>query len=363
MKNILKALGIMLLLLIAFVLYITATTGFYRSIDNTYTGAIQSVDIAGAEDFAIDRAAGFLIISSDDRAARRDGDQVPGALYFMGLDTASSGPIRLEIDKEIELYPHGISMIRIDSHTHRLLVVNHVSSSDAAVSALDPAAVHSIEEFILRDTALIYVESHIDAAIFSPNDVVAVDETAFYYTNDHGSKTALGLQLEDFVGLKRSNVGYYDGSTYTIVAEEIAYANGINYDSERSLLYVASPRGFHVKVYEVKPDGRLDHQANLPCHSGVDNIELDASGRLWIGCHPKLLSFTLYAEGQSEYAPSELLVIDYNTEQDYRVRSVYVSDGHDMSGATTAVPYKDKVYVGNVMDDHFIILDKSALDL
>ena len=32
-----------------------------------------------------------------------------------------------------------------------------------------------------------------------------------------------------------------------------------------------------------------------------------------------------------------------------------------MSAATTAIPYEGKVYVGNVMDDHFIILNQAEL--
>jgi len=163
------------------------------------------------------------------------------------------------------------------------------------------------------------------------------------------------------MGLRRSNVVYSDGSNYGVVADKIAYANGINNDSQRKLLYVASPRDFLVKVYDCKQDGTLDFQADIDCNSGVDNIELDENGTLWIGSHPKLLAFTSYAAGSSEIAPSEIVTIDYHSQDEYEVVSIYENDGSHMSSSTVAIPYNNKIYLGNVMDDHFIILDQSAL--
>jgi len=93
----------------------------------------------------------------------------------------------------------------------------------------------------------------------------------------------------------------------------------------------------------------------------VDNIELDENGKLWIGSHPKLLSFTSYAAGGSEIAPSEIVTIAYHSQDQYEVESIYENDGSHMSASTVAIPYQGKVYVGNVMDDHFIVLDQSAM--
>ena len=124
---------------------------------------------------------------------------------------------------------------------------------------------------------------------------------------------------------------------------------------------MASPRDFLVKVYTRNPDGTLDHQTDIDCNSGVDNIELDINGTLWIGSHPKLLTFSAYSGGSKPLSPSEIITIDYKDTDQYEVQSIYESDGSDMSASTVALPHKDKVYMGNVMDDHFIILDRKAL--
>ncbi len=359
MKRILKIIGILLLIFVLYFVYDLSKTGTFRSIENSYQGQIESYDIPGAEDFAISYEDGFMIISSDDRAGRRDGKDYISGLYHM--DLASKAITPLITSRDMEIYPHGIHMLQLDSAKYRLLVINHITKSTEGVSSLDTEAEHSIEEFTLEGKTLRFIKSHKDDLVFSPNDVVAVDREKFYYSNDHGSKTSLGLQMEDLLGFKRSNVGYFDGQAYKIVAEDIAYANGINLDQKRDILYVASPRHHKVISYDINDDGTLDKIEDIPCDSGVDNIEIDESGKLWIGSHPKSLMTLPYFAGSNEYSPSEIVTIDYRGKGDYDVRSIYESDGKDMSASTVAIRYGDKIYVGNVMDDHFIALDVSGM--
>jgi len=369
MKTFLKILGVIILLIAGYVFYIFSSTGAFRSIQNTYPseGEISNYDLPGVEDIAISREDEFLILSSDHRAARRDGEAYVSGLYFMDLresDTIyqNAGTFILEVPEELRLYPHGISLLKIDSNTHRLLVVNHVSDSNDALGSADLNTVHSIEEFLLRNRRLTHIKTHIDEAILSPNDVAAVGEKGFYLSNDHGSTTHLGLLTEDYLGFKKANVVYYDGANYKKVAGDIAYANGVYYDQSRELVYVAAPREFAVKVYKKAANGDLSLEARIDCNSGVDNIELDEDGKIWIGSHPDLLTFAAYAAGDKKVSPSEIITIEYKSANDYQVNSIYVSDGSDMSASTTAVAYKDKVYLGNVMDDHFISLDRGLLN-
>ena len=88
------------------------------------------------------------------------------------------------------------------------------------------------------------------------------------------------------------------------------------------------------------------------------NIEFDQDGRLWIGAHPSLLHFASYAAGKREISPSEIVVIDYRAESDFEVSSIYLEDGTAMSAATVAVPVDDLIFLGNVMDNAFLILKK-----
>ncbi len=168
-----------------------------------------------------------------------------------------------------------------------------------------------IEIFTLEGTKLTHQKTLDNELIFSPNDIVFIDENRFYYTNDHKYKEGLNRLSEDYLGREISNVVYFDGQNYTEVANGIAYANGINFDAKRNLVFVASPRKFLVKVYQKNEDNSLTFIENIDCKTGVDNIEFDESNNLWIGSHPNLLHFAAYAKGKEEYSPSEIIKIDY----------------------------------------------------
>lgn len=242
--------------------------------------------------------------------------------------------------------PHGISMFKKDS-TYKVAAISHTASG------------HSIEIFTLKREKLIFEKSLTDASMVSPNDVVFIDENRFYFTNDHFYTEGFGRFMEDYVGYSASNVIYFDGENYTKVASRIAYANGINFDAKRNLLFVASPRKFLVKVYSRNPDGSLDFIEDIPCGTGVDNIEFDAQGNIWIGAHPNLLKFASYAKGKEEFSPSEIIKIIYRGKNDYTIETVYLEDGKAMSASTVAAPFGDLLITGNVMDDAFLILKRN----
>lgn len=198
--------------------------------------------------------------------------------------------------------------------------------------------------------------------MIQPNDLVMLDENRFYFTNDHGYTEGLARLAEEYMGLAVSNVVYFDGQNYREVAKGIAYANGINFDPERNLLFVASPRKFLVKVYTIREDGSLSFIENIPCGTGVDNIEFDEQGNIWIGAHPNLLRFNAYRKGKKEIAPSEIIKIAYRGKGDYSVKQIYVEEGQNMSGSTVAAIFGDLIFTGNVMDDEFLILKRNQTE-
>lgn len=335
-------------ILICYAFYIVYSSGFFRNITPYFDGeVVAKIAIPGAEDMQADLEAGFIIISSDDRASRRDGVKVQGHLYKMSLDSFELAPIQLTATFTKEFYPHGISMVRTSDSTHRIFAVNHVGRD------------HFIEVFDLNGDSLTHQETLSDPSMISPNDVVALGPNEFYFTNDHKYTGGIKRLAEDYLGLRLSNVIYFDGHHYAEVADGIAYANGINIDPERALLFVASPRDFLVKVYSRNADGSLTFIENILCGTGVDNIEFDTNGRLWIGSHPSLLHFSSYAAGKKEKSPSEIVVVDYQSESNYMVSSIYLEDGTEMSAATVAVLADDMIFFGNVMDEGFLILKKN----
>ncbi len=345
MKKVLIFLSIVIILFAALVLNILYSGGFFRKIISKNTDKIiQNLRISGAEDIAISRSDNFIIISSDDRASRRDGIPIQGGLYYVDLTAQPYSSRLLDFKFAKPFYPHGISLLKLDSG-YQLLVINHFDGK------------HTIERFLLNNGTLTHQETLKDKSLVSPNDIIADSPVSFYFTNDHHYQPGFMRILEDYLGLKKSGIVYFNGYTYSAVASGIAYANGINIDQERNLMFVASPRNFLLKVFKINSDKSLSFVEDIPTGTGVDNIEFDELGNLWIGCHPNLLTFASYSKGNSPISPSEIIKIDYKDKGHYELESVFVDDGQNISSSTVAVPHKEKVFVGTVMDDKVVILE------
>ncbi len=217
---------------------------------------------------------------------------------------------------------------------------------------------HSVESFLLEGKKLTHLKTIKGTNLISPNDLVMMSSEAFYYTNDHGNTSGFGVFGENYLGVKASNVGYFDGNSFRIVAEDIGYANGIQYDFEKNLLYVAASRGFLVRVFDVLLTGDLNLIEDIEVGTGVDNIELDETGKLWIGCHPNLMAFAGYASGENAIAPSEVITIEYNQGEKSVIESVWTDTGDTMSASSVAVPFGDFLFIGNVFDQKMLVLKK-----
>lgn len=335
------------LTLSGYVFHIFYSTGFFREINSQRPGEIlKSIDLPGVEDMQVSYIDSFLLLSSDDRAARRDGNPRRGDLYWIDLRDTALRPICLTTNLDIPFYPHGISMYPLGERNYRVFVINHGSE------------VESIELFDLIDTTLTYRKSLQDKSLIHPNDLVAIDAERFYFTNDHGYPRGWRRLAEDYLGLALSNVVYFDGLNWQEAANQISYANGINLDKKRNLLFVASPRYFLINVFHIESDQSLTWIENIDCQTGVDNIEFDQNGKLWIGCHPSLLTFSAYAKGKKDISPSEVITIEYRGKGDYTVETIFLDDGQLLSAATVASVFGNWLFLGNVMDDHFIVLNR-----
>lgn len=337
---------LLLIVLLIFVGRLLITTGFFRSIEPEFDGKILAkVDLPGAEDIMICNTDSIVLISSTNRIAHLTGAEEKGGLFMIDLKANIFDPIPLTETFNRPFAPHGISFFKKDS-VFIVMAINHAGQE------------HTIEVFELKDKFLKHIETLKHPSMTSPNDLVIIDENQFYFTNDHKYTKGFGRAVEEYLGLAVSNVVYYDSNKYCDVANGIAYANGINYDRNRELIYVASPRRFAVKVYSKQKDGSLSFIENIPCGTGVDNIELDRNGNLWIGSHPNLLRFIAYVAGKKDTSPSEIIKISYRDTGEYLVEKIYIEEGVEMSGSTVATTLGNLIFTGNAYDDNFLILER-----
>ena len=339
-----KILLLVLIALLGFVFYTFFSTGFFRTIENRFEGeVVKEIGLKGAEDIVVSNDGTFAIISATARKTFPPGEQELGGLYLMELTSGDFIIKHLTPDFELPFAPHGISMYRLDS-VYTIAVVNHTVDA------------HTIEFFELVNGDLTHVRTEKSSQFISPNDIVLLDEKRYYLTNDHGYEHGIGRLVEEYGNLAISNVLYFDGQKFSVAADGISFANGINFDPERNLLFVASPRRFLVKVFEVNSDNSLEFVEDIPCGTGVDNIEFDEEGNLWVGCHPDLLHFASYAKKKKDTSPSEIVKIAYRAKGDYTVTSVYENDGSQLSATSVAAPFNNLIFAGTVKDDKMLIL-------
>ncbi|MCF8258541.1 MAG: SMP-30/gluconolactonase/LRE family protein [Flavobacteriales bacterium] len=332
------------LILFAVVAYDMVSIGLLRTVENHFAGeTVKEIGLAGAEDITVSVTDSFAIISSTARGVYPPKETEKGGLYLMELKSGNFIVKHLTHDFQGPFAPHGISMFKHDS-TYTIAAINHTEHG------------HSIEFFTLVGEELTHTRTERSTALVSPNDLVLIDAQRFYVTNDHGYTEGIGKLLEEYGNLGVSNVMYFDGQQYTEVAKGIAYANGINLDNGRNLLFVASPRRFRVKVYQRAEDGQLTFVEDIHCGTGVDNIEFDTEGNLWCGGHPKLLRFAAYGMGRKETAPSEVVKVTYRAKGDYSVESIYTDDGVQLSATSVAAPFGNLLLVGTVKDRKMLVL-------
>jgi arylesterase/paraoxonase len=341
MKWILVSLGALVLSVVVFALHTLYVAGEFKHLEPHFTGSCRAVDgVPGPEDITVDPGSGTAFVSSDVRPAARGAGPARGEIYAYNLNNPDPAPVNLTRDFPGAFHPHGISLYSEPGCT-RLFVVNHRIGADG------------IEMFDVRDGALHHVRTIGGDLLSTPNDVLAVGPERFYVTNDHGSESRFGRTLEDYLRLPGGSVVYFDGTRFSVAARGIRYANGINRSADGRSVYVASTTGRRILVYRRDPaTGALTFDGDVKLGTGVDNIEVDAQGRLWAGCHPRLLTFTRhFADGPP---PSQVLKITLPARGPALVEEVFLDSGETLSGSSVAAVYRRQMLIGAVLRERFL---------
>lgn len=354
LKKILIAASVALVLLVAWILKTISDAGEFKTITPYFNGTTTLLNgFVGAEDITIDHETQLAYISTDDRFAILHGDQNRGGrLCIVSLQDSNAVSICGTIGIA-KINPHGISFFKKKGAEY-LYAVNHTDGKHSIL--LFQKAYNTLTRSVLPHHygySFKLLKTHEDTTfMLSPNDVLAVDTNKFYFTNDHGSRSKSGKMVEDYLQQKKSNVVYFDGKNYSIAADNIAYANGINMSRDGKELYVASTIGQNVLIYDRDiATGKLTLKDEVVLNTGVDNIELDEHGNLWVACHPQLLTFMQHTKDTSTYAPSQVFKLSKNAEGKFTAEEIFLSKGDDLSGSSVAAVSGNVMLIGSVMDN------------
>jgi arylesterase/paraoxonase len=320
--------------------------GEFKEIVPHFSGECQAIPgVLSSEDLTIHPHTGVAFISSDDRRAWMGGDpSEQGAIYAFDLNSETPDLRELTASFDKQFRPHGIGLLRQEDGGPSLFVVNHREEG------------HFVEIFDHTGNELVHRRSVQGPLMHSPNDVLPVGPEAFYVTNDHGSASHWGRTLEDYLQLSRSYVLYYDERAFRVVAEELKYANGISRSRDGETVYVSATLAGEIYVYDrdlATSDLQLRQRIDLG--TGVDNIELDEDGHLWIGAHPKLLTFVKHAKDLGVLSPSQVLKVALGEDGRFRVDEIFLNDGEALSGSSVASVFQNTLLVGSVYDKRFLM--------
>jgi len=317
-------------------------SGTFKTINPHYEGdCIPIYEIMGPEDITI-LNNGIALISSDNRRKTLEGESEQGGIYSYNLNQTSPNLVLLTNNINFEFHPHGISVYEKDNGEIKIMVINHRTNEN------------TIEVFDFLENKLLFIKTIRDDLLNSPNDLILINENEFYITNDHGSASNNKKMIEDYLQLSKANVLYYDGNQFTVSASKLSYANGIALDKDKAYLFVAETIAKRISLYKRNVSNELIYVKSIYLNTGVDNIELDQNGNLWIGSHPKMLNFIQHAKNSNNNSPSQVIKISSNQYEEYISEEIYLDDGNMISGSSSAAVYKNIMLIGAVFEDHFL---------
>lgn len=312
--------------------------GALRTIEPRPLAGCERIEgVVGAEDVTVNRDRGWAYVSSFDRRAAMREEKPRGRIYRLSIATSSVTEMKDDLPGGFS--PHGLSLFVDPRGAETLMVVDHEGGH--AIRIFDVVG----ERLVLRRT----VQGEL---LVSPNDVHAVDADRFYATNDHGFGLGPMRLAEDLLPLSRGTVVAFDGDGLEVAFAGTNYANGVQSSADGRRLFVSESVGQRLLVLS-RQGMALRLERALDLGTGLDNIERDEQGRLWIGAHPKLLAFMGHAEDPASSSPSQVLRVTL-VDGAPTIEEVYLDDGAQLSGGAVAAVSEDRMLLGPVFAPYML---------
>ncbi|MEZ5896016.1 MAG: hypothetical protein R3C40_01355 [Parvularculaceae bacterium] len=338
----LRGAGLVVTLAAAVVVSTLYSFNHFRAYESRFDGRCEPVaGVDGAEDLQFAPSLGKVFLSSLDP---RKSTSTRGEILAISV----SDPLAADnwrdrtAGQPAKFRPLGVSYFE-DGDVRRLFVVNDAGKS---VEIFD----------VVESGDLEHVETISERRLTSPNAIVAVGPRSFYVSNDvaSGRDSLLG-RLQFVVRIASGEIFYFEGGTMRSAATGLRFANGVAVSADGKQFFVAETAGQTLAIFDRDPlTGVLRFSKSLAVDMAIDNINLAEDGALWIAGTPKPLSIPGFRHDPSARLPS--IIYRYEPGAD-ALNTVMIDDGAAISAATAAAPAGDKLFVGALLENKYLICD------
>ena len=284
--------------------------------NETTPGKYKKVEVgSGPEDLVLDTVVGRrLIISCDNRRNR----YMKGSIWEYDLSTGKATVFPFKQALYFDFHPHGMHMITANGVSY-LFVINHILKTHS-----------EIDRFIVTKDLLV-LDKRYQTIPGLPNDIFALSKDEFYYTS---SKMMSG------------KIYHFTGGKATPVIKGLNMPNGIYLEND-TLYFTVTLSNVLLKA----PLKTLKKKkvCNL---KGGDNITKYSRNEFLIASHQSFNKFMKHSKHPEKHSPSLIYKVNFETGEK---TVVFSDDGKTISAASTAVSYKNKLYIGQVFEGFILV--------
>lgn len=236
----------------------------------------------------------------------------------------------------LKFNPHGF-YLQIVNGKKLLYIVNHYK---------DDSKINSILVYELNGDEMTFKKEVRSDLMLSPNEVCALPNGSFYFTNDMGSDDLIYEQLFNKSG---GSVVYCDTDGNCRYAEEkLAFPNGLEYKNQQ--LFLATTRNYGLFQYDILDDGTLTNKTKISSINGMDNIRWN-NENLTVSVHPDEIAFVKHSTDEKFHSPSWTYLIDI---QNKTAKLLYKNGGYDISGGSTSIEVNGYLYISQVYGNYLL---------
>ena len=313
-----------------------------KDVAEHFAGYCTDLPLDGSgEDIQIDRERKLAYVSQLDRLGVAQGNKIdPGMIMRVDLNMSPPSVAPALADGP-ELRPHGISLFVEPDGQRTLFLINHPEDRENGEERI---------ERYLETSPGVYAhqETFKSGLITRANDMVAVGPRQFYVAQDvdRGS----GQTMTDLV--------YFDGENYSVVADDIQSGGGINVSADLTTLYISETGGKGIRVVERNlQDGGIETIETIALGTSPDNIDVAADGSLWVGAHSNVVALAMHFIAGSK-APSQILRVE-RLGSETLIDEIYLNGGEQISAGSGGATLDDQLLIGSITARKILVCEMS----